>query len=261
MCGNGHCDPWEVDYATATIYCQQDCWDGVTLAGAICGNGTCSPQENSTNCAADCGNAKAYVNGNGVCDPGEHWSTSVDCAANIDAGTFLKAECAPNSYALVATYTDGNGGTTSHTVTNCSESCGAAPWKMVAPNYSQNGFDSVQVLRPDCSICTMTNSPIANIAGERVVGYGWVSVYYQETYEMDMDPNKCNLAAYPYNYGTPWATYIIPLEWEKVGEKNCAQSSCDVRDCAGNHNTQTSGVVGIWKPAYGTWATYEAYCQ
>jgi hypothetical protein len=260
MCGNGHCDPWEFDASIPAIYCKPDCWDGVVLAGAICGNGTCSPQENATNCAADCGNAKAYVNGNGVCDPGEHWSTSVDCVKNIDAGTFLKAEC--QGYSMVETYADGNGGTTSHTVTTCSESCGAAPWKMLTPNWSQSGFNGVQVLRPDCTVCTMTNPPIANIVGDTVYGYQWVSVYNQLTYEMDMDPNKCNLAAYPYNPGTPFSSYILPLEWEKVGEKNCSpQAPCDVRDCTGNHYPQSSGVVGTWKPAYGSWSMYEAYCQ
>ncbi|HRI69500.1 MAG TPA: MopE-related protein, partial [Polyangium sp.] len=263
MCGNHHCDPWEVDYGTQTISCQADCWDGVTRAGMICGDGSCAPQEDATKCSADCGNPpsnSAYVNGNGVCDPDEHWSTSVDCPPNIDAGTFLKAEC--QGYALVETYADGNGGTTSHTVTNCSESCGAAPWKMLEPDRSQTGFNGVQVLRPDCSICTISGLFTPNIVGEPIHGHGWVSVYDQNSFEMELDPNTCNTAIYPYNPGTPFYSYIIPLEWAKVGERQCSQASpCDARDCTGAHYPLDSGTVGIWKPAYGSWSMYEAYCH
>lgn len=264
MCGNHHCDPWEVDYAIKTIFCPADCWDGITRSGIICGDGSCAPQEDSTKCAADCGNLTSYVNGNDVCEPGEHWSTSVDCPWNIDAGTFLKAECQPNSYALIETYADGNGGTTEHVVTNCSESCGAAPWKMLNATYNGTSFEGVQVLRPDCSTCTMTNMPSVDIVGDLGIhGIGWVDVYHQTTYEMDLNPNNCNLAVRPYNPGSPWYYYyILPVEWEKIGEKDCSQpGGCDVVDCAGAHYPQDFGFVGSWKPAYGSWSMYAGYCQ
>jgi len=262
MCGNGHCDPWEVNYAQATILCHPDCWDGVVLAGATCGNGTCTTDETPANCAADCGNLTSYINGDSNCDPGEHWSTSIDCAKNIDAGTFLKAECVPNTYTLEETYADGFGGTTTRTVTTCSESCGAAPWKLLTANPNYTDYNGNTVLRPDCSICTITSAPLPSIVGDAGVGWGgWVSVYNQSTYEMDQDPNKCDLAIHPYKPSSPFHYYAVPLEWEKVADKDCSVTQCTVRDCAGNSYPQDYGTVGVWKPAYASWSKLAAYCN
>ena len=110
----------------------------------------------------------------------------------------------------------------------------------------------------------MSGAPIANIVGDLGAHHiGWVDVYSQATYEMEQDPNTCHLAARPYNPYSPWYYYyILPLEWEKVGEKDCSQpGGCDVRDCSGSHYQQDSGYVASWKPAYGSWSKYEAYCH
>lgn len=259
MCGNGYCDPWEVDYATSTIHCQQDCWDGVVLAGAVCGNGQCSPQEDAKNCAADCGNLTTLINGDGLCEPNEHWSTSVDCPVTLDAGTFLEAKC--DNYALVETYADGMGGTTSHTVSGCTESCGAAPWKLLSwgPSYSTT-FDGHTLLRPNCTTCTVAGAPAINVIGDYRFA-GWVDMYYQTQYDMAIDPNTCQHGAYVYETGSPWHGYVLPVEWEKVGEKDCSQSPCTVRECDGSENPQTMGIVGTWKPGYAQWSKLAPFCN
>lgn len=257
MCGNGYCEPWEVDYPNKKILCQADCWNGMTLPNATCGDATCAPNEDATNCAADCGSLTPHLSGDGMCAPDEHWPTSIDCTPYVDAGTFLEAKC--QDYALIEMYADGNGGSIPHTVSSCSESCGAAPWKLLTPYGANTTYNGDVILRPDCVPCTINTDPNA-VIGDGYAWGGWVSVYNQETYEMNQDPNKCNLGIAPYNPASPWYSYVVPLEWEKIEEHDCATTICDVRDCAGNHYPVTQGKVGVWKPAYGSWSTLAANC-
>jgi hypothetical protein len=139
-----------------------------------------------------------------------------------------------------------------------------------------NTFNGVQLLRPDCSICTLPTPP----PGEEVrivgdvygggwgtpYGIGWVDMFSQTEYDMNVDPNTCHHAAYrdayPYSPYNVFYGYLFPVEWEKTGEKYCSPGTCsNVRDCDGNPYAPESGTVGTWKPAFAPWSKLAAeYC-
>ncbi len=261
FCGDGLCEPWEVNTSTKTLLCVQDCnlAPGSEPPGTTCGDGTCSTAESSAKCPADCGNATTYINGNGVCEKGEHRLTSVDCPGSLAAGTFLDAAC--QGYALVETYASSNGGVTTHTVTTCSESCGAAPWKLLSPTSISTGvLNGATLLKPDCTTCVIANAP-TNYRVEDSVYYGdgWLHIPSGISYAMALNPNDCG--TYAVRYDNTFGYYAVPVEWEKVSDKDCSTGGCQVYDCAGNVIPQSFGTVGVWKPAYASWSLLAEYCQ
>lgn len=108
VCGDNVCAASEVHS------CPQDCGNGGSNHGAVCGNGQCetSMGESQTTCPTDCGGgSNAAVCGNGTCEAGEDaTSCPTDCGGGGSGSGALNCSdpntafgCAFCSAAMVCT--------------------------------------------------------------------------------------------------------------------------------------------------------------
>ncbi|HRI69501.1 MAG TPA: hypothetical protein PK156_34960 [Polyangium sp.] len=250
FCGNSRCEAWEHNNAGVDggIACEQDCHAGPDPVGATCGNALCEPGETSASCKADCGNTPTC--GNGTCEPeaGETFATcDADCTNfNVPAGRFVGTYC--SGYDLYSRYADGNGGFVDHLVTKLAGGCDPAandtayPWKLISNAGNCNGST---LLKPDGTPCTIA---MANCNTDAT----WATLGAE--YEMAQDPNKCG------TYRSHNSTFQ-PLEWSKVGMKDCTQGGCLVYQCGGQSNTVTTGFQATWRPQIARWSIYANKCQ
>ncbi len=245
FCGNGRCDRWEVD--VNGILCPQDCKLGAEPAGTSCGDYSCDPGETSASCPADCGN-KALC-GDGICDVNvaESYGTCpVDCPSpHLLAGRFEGTYCdGPN---LMAKYSDGYGGTTSHLVTPLAGGCNKSyPWRLLTNAGTCQGST---LQKPDGTACTIQTTDCQNgIDGKFTLG---------GTYTMSQDASKCGSHTYATAAGT-----FQPVEWKKLGTVTCTvQAPCTMYDCTGQTVLKTSGPASQWTPHVGRWSQYAGSCQ
>lgn len=246
FCGNSRCEPWEYD--GQNVDCVTDCVPA--QAPASCGDYTCEPGETSSNCPFDCGNTASC--GNGSCEPalGETPATcDRDCTNfNVPGNRFKGTSC--SSYELSSQYADGNGGTSPHLVTTLAAGCStnAYPWSLVQQANQCNGS---KLLKPDGTICTISGANCSYDAGWATLGTEYV---------MGPDPNDCGTFRYhssSYYYG------FHPMEWSKVGTKNCAQipGGCTVYQCDGTSTQFTAGTRSVWRPQLAQWSIYANKCQ
>lgn len=245
-CGNNRCEPWEHD--DVGLECDEDCHAGPDPVGTTCGNELCEPGETSALCKADCGNTATC--GDFACDPtvGETFATcDADCTNfNVPQGRFVGTYC--NGYDLYSRYSDGNGGFVDHLVTELAGGCDPAasdtayPWKLITNANTCNGST---LLKPDGTTCTITAANCNTDAGWATLG---------TDYEMAVDPNKCG--TYRWHNGT-----FQPVEWAKVGMKDCTQGGCIVHQCGGQSNNVNTGSQAIWRPELARWSIYAKKCQ
>jgi hypothetical protein len=245
FCGNNVCEVWEHD--GLGLDCQIDCHAGPGPAGTVCGNFLCEPGETGASCAADCGNKAAC--GNYVCEPqyGETFATcDADCTNfNVPAGRFVGTYC--SGYDLYSRYANGSGGFDDHLVTTLAGGCDpsvantAYPWKLVSNAGTCNG--SI-LLKPDGNECTIQGAACNADATWATLGSDYV---------VAGDPNKCG--TYRIHNGV-----FQPLEWAKVGTKNCAQGGCTEYQCGGQSNQVMTGTRPLWRPQIARWSIYASKC-
>ncbi|HRI68972.1 MAG TPA: hypothetical protein PK156_32300 [Polyangium sp.] len=247
FCGNNRCETWEHDHLG--LECDADCHAGPDPIGTTCGNDLCEPGETSASCKADCGNTSTC--GDHSCAPtaGETFATcDADCTNfNVPAGRFVGTYC--SGYDLYSRYSDGNGGFVDHLVSELAGGCDptvsdtAYPWKLITTAPST--CNGAQLLKPNGTPCTITAANCNTDASWATLG---------TDYEMASDPNKCG--TYRWHNGT-----FQPVEWAKVGMKDCTQGGCVVHQCGGQSNTVTTGTRATWRPQLARWSIYANKCQ
>jgi hypothetical protein len=101
------------------------------------------------------------------------------------------------------------------------------------------------LLKPDGTTCSIQNANCNTSANWATLGTDFV---------LAGDPNKCG------TYRTHNGEFQ-PIEWSKVGTKNCAQGGCTVYQCGGQSNTVSNGTGAIWRPQLARWSIYANKCQ
>ena len=131
-CGNGTCNPGE-----NCTDCPGDC-GACTPIPPSCGNGTCNPGENCADCPGDCGACTPIPPfcGDGACNPGENCT---DCPGDCGACTPIPPFCGDGTC---------NG---ADTCGNCPGDCGACtPIPPFCGDGQCNGSENANTCDLDC---------------------------------------------------------------------------------------------------------------